>query len=150
MEDIKNSNVILIGSKHTNPWVGLFDKRLNFELEYTPTVDQSFVVNHHPAPAEQALYRNGDGSNSSQTYGVIAYLPNLDSPGHVLIIQGLNMAGTQAAAEVLSNSALIGPVLDRAITPKGELRPFELLVETNSIGATAPEAHILASRIHER
>ena len=41
IEDLKNSNTILLGSSHTNPWVSLFNDRLNFELEYTPTVDQS-------------------------------------------------------------------------------------------------------------
>jgi hypothetical protein len=147
-EDIKNSNVILLGSKHTNPWVSLFEKRLAFRLEYTPEVDNSYVLNEHPAGAEQKIYRNSTDATSNHTFGAIAYLPGLDGAGKVLIVQGLNMAATQGAAEMLFNTSVIQPVLRRATLPGGALRPFELLVETASIGATAPEARIIASRIY--
>jgi len=147
-EDIKNSNVILLGSKHTNPWVSLFEKRLNFAFEYMPEVDDSYVLNEHPSGAEQKIYRNGADETSNRTYGTIAYLPDLDGAGHVLIIQGLNMAGTQAAADTLFNVNIIQPVLQQAALPNGKLRPFELLVETASIGATAPSAQLIAIRIY--
>jgi hypothetical protein len=147
-EDIKNSNVILLGSKHTNPWVSLFEKRLAFKLEYTPEVDESYVLNEHPTGVDQNIYRNSTEATSNHTYGAIAYLPNLDGAGHVLIVQGLNMAATQAAADMLFNTSMIQPVLRRATLPDGALRPFELLVETTSIGATAPGAQIIATRIY--
>jgi len=149
-EDIKNSNVILLGSKHTNPWVSLFEKKLSFKLEYTPQVDESYVLNEHPAGAEQRIYRNSTDATSNHTYGEIAYLPGLDGAGHVLIIQGLNMAATQAAADMLFNAAAIAPILRQAELPNGALRPFELLVETTSIGATAPGAQIIATRIYSQ
>jgi hypothetical protein len=146
-EDIRNSNAILLGSKHTNPWVSLFDKRLNFRLEYTPQVNESYVLNTHPTGSEQSLYRNSTDANSNRTYGAIAYLPSLDGAGHVLIIQGLNMAATQAAADLLNTDA-IKPVLEQARLPNGSLRPFELLIETTSIGATAPGVQLIATRIY--
>ncbi len=164
-EDIKNSNAILLGSPHTNPWVSLFEDKLNFRLIYTPEVDRSFVRNEHPIGAEQATYRNGGdgtaGANNrtagtdnrtagtgNRTYGAIAFLPSLDGGGHVLIVQGLNMAATQAAADTLFNAATMKPILQRATLPNGSLRAFELLVETSSIGATAPDARIVASRFY--
>jgi hypothetical protein len=148
IEDVKNSNVILLGSAHTNPWVSLFDDKLNFKLEYTPEVDQSFVVNEHPIGTEQPKYRNGTAGTVNRTYGAIDYLPNLDGIGHVLIIQGLNMAATQAAADTLFNSQKIEPFLKRATLSNGSLRSFELLVETSSIDATAPGSEIIASRFY--
>lgn len=147
-EDMKNSNIILLGSTHTNPWVSLFEERMNFVLRYTPRVDDSFVVNQHPNGREQQIYRNGTDATANHTYGVIDYLPGLDGAGHVLIIQGLNMAATQAAAEILFNAQAMKPILRQATLPNGSLKPFELLVETNSIGATAPEAEIIATRIY--
>jgi hypothetical protein len=149
-EDIKNSNVILLGSKHTNPWVSLFENRLAFKLEYTPEVDDSYVLNEHPIGGEQKIYRNSAGGTSSLTYGTIAYLPDLNGAAHVLILQGLNMAATQAAADMLFNAHGIEPVLQQAKLPGGALRPFELLVETTSIGATAPTAQIIAIRIDQQ
>jgi hypothetical protein len=147
-EDIKHANVILIGSKHTNPWVSLFERRLNFKLEYTPEVDQSFVVNERPTDAEQKVYRNGTDATANSTYGAIAYLPSLDGVGHVLIIQGLNMAATQAAAETLFNAKAMKPILQQASLPNGQLKSFELLIETSSINATAPGSQIIATRFY--
>jgi hypothetical protein len=148
IEDLKDSNAILIGSSHTNPWVSLFDSHENFKLEYTPQVDQSFVLNAHPLGAESPRYFNGPDDATNQTYGVIDYLPGLDGTGHILIIQGLNMAGTQAAADILFNAEVMKPILQKATLPDGELKSFELLVETKSIGANAPGAQIIATRFY--
>jgi len=147
-EDLKSSNVILLGSSHTNPWVSLFDKGLNFKLKYLPEVNRSFVLNEHPVTNEQSQYRNGTDDTANVTYGVIDYLPSLDGSGHVLIIQGLNMAATQAAADTLFARKAMEPVFKEAVLPNGSLRSFELLVETSSIGATAPGARIIATRFY--
>ena len=66
----------------------------------------------------------------------------------VLIIQGLNMAATQAAADALFDAGIIQPVLQKAKLPHGALRPFELLIETTSVGAAAPGVRIVATRIY--
>jgi hypothetical protein len=149
-EDLKSSNAILLGSKHTNPWVSLFENNLNFKLEYMPEVDQSFVLNEHREGSEQSRYLNGTAGTSDHTYGVIDYLPSLDGTGHVLILQGLNMAATQAAADILLNSKELRPILKQAVLPDGSLKSFELLVETRSIGATDPDARIIATRFYSR
>jgi len=147
-EDLKNSNVILLGSSHTNPWASLFEGRMNFRLQYSSTVDQSLVLNERPIGKEQKQYLNGTGPMANRTYGVIDYLPNLDGGGHVLIIQGLNMAATQAAADILFYSPDMRSILDRARLPNGSLRSFELLIQTSSIGATDPGAQIIATRFY--
>jgi len=147
-EDLKSSNAILLGSTHTNPWVSLFEKNLNFKLEYMPEVDRSFVLNERPVGAEQKKYVNGTAATANRTYGAIDYLPGLDGTGHVLIIQGLNMAATQAAADTLFNYEEMKPILKQAVRPDGSVKSFELLVETSSIGAIAPGAQIIASRFY--
>ena len=149
-EDLRSSNLVLIGSKHTDPWVSLFEKRLNFKLEYTPQVDDSFIVNQRPLPTEQKIYRNSADSGAKTTYGAIAFVPSLDGAGHALIVEGLNMAATQAAADVLFKPSIIGPVLRQARSSNGDLRAFELLVETVSVGATAPEVKVIAARIGQQ
>jgi hypothetical protein len=145
-EDLKSANIILLGSSHTNPWVSLFDKELNFKLKYMPEVNRSFVINEHPGSTEQREYWNGTEETANVTYGVIDYLQSLDGNGHVLIIQGLNMAATQAAADTLFDRSAMKRVLKEASRPDGSLRSFELLIETSSIGATDPDARIIATR----
>lgn len=145
-EDLKASDVILLGSVHSNPWVALFEDKLNFKLKYRPEVNQSFVLNEHPVGDEQKQYVNGNSDSSNQTFGVIDYLPNLDGSGHVLIIQGLNMAATQAAADTLFRADVMKPILKEATGPNGTLGPFELLIKTSSIGAIDPGSQIIATR----
>jgi hypothetical protein len=149
-EDLRTSNAILIGSSHTNPWASLFDKRLNFRLQYSSLVDRSQVVNEHPESGERAVYENGPAEDASQTFGTIDYVPSLDGSGHVLLLQGLNMAATQAAAEILFDSNAMRTVLSEAALPNGSLKSFELLIETHSIGANAPSARILATRFYPK
>ena len=59
---------------------------------------------------------------------------------------GDNMAGTQAAADFLLNEQTITPILKKARLPDGRIQPFELLLETSSIGANSPEARVIAER----
>ncbi|WP_255551262.1 hypothetical protein [Granulicella sp. dw_53] len=148
IEDLKSSNVILMGSTHTNPWVSLFEKDLNFKLEYMSEVDQSFVLNERPVGTEQKRYLNGTAETSNRTYGAIDYLPGLEGNGHVLIIQGLNMAATQAAADTLFDPQEMSSILKQAVRSDGSLKSFELLIETSSIGASDPGAQIIATRFY--
>ena len=148
IEDLKSSNVILLGSIHSNPWVSLFEDKLNFKLTYMPRVNQSFVRNEQPAGNEQKQYSNETGSSANRTYGVIDYLPNLGGNGHVLIIQGLNMAATQAAADTLFRADAMNSIMKQAVRPDGSVKPFELLVKTSSIGGTDPGSEIIATRFY--
>jgi hypothetical protein len=145
-EDLKHSNAILLGSLHTNPWVELFQRDLNFVLEYRPEVDDSVVVNLHPRTGEQSVYNNAWNEDSHRTYAVLAFIPSLDKKGRVVLVEGLNMAGTQAAGDFLLNERAIEPVLKKAQRPDGSFMSFELLFETNSIGANAPKVRVIAER----
>jgi hypothetical protein len=150
IEDLKHSNAILIGSSHSNPWDELFQPNLNFSLEYKNAVDDSVVVNRHPVAGESSVYKNAWAEDSHQTYTVVAFIPSLDGKGHVILLEGLNMAGTQAAADFLLNEQAMSPVLEKARRADGTFQPFELLLETSSIGANAPEARVVAERFGGR
>jgi hypothetical protein len=148
VDEMRRANLILIGSVHTNPWVALFEPRLNFQLAYTSEVDQSYVVNRHPRAGERSVYNNGTADGRGPTYGVVAYQPNAGGAGRVLIVEGLNMAATQAAADILFSTEAMAPVLRAARAADGRLYPFELLIETVSVGASAPAARIISSRVY--
>jgi len=150
MEDLKESNAILIGSSFSNPWVELFQKNLNFEFEYQPRPNESVIVNRHPLKGELPVYQNDATAPSHRTYAVVALARNLNDTGWVLMIEGLTMAGTQAATDVLFNREAMLPVLHKAHGANGDLQPFELLIETRSFGSNAPQATIIASRIYSK
>jgi len=146
LEDLKHVNAIVLGSVHTNPWVELFQDQLNFALDYSSAVDDSFVLNRHPLPGESRVYKNAWADDTQRTYAVLAFIPSLDKAGNVLLLEGLNMAGTQGAADFLLNPRAIQPILRKALRKDGTICPFELLLETSSIGAIAPEARVVAER----
>lgn len=150
MEDLKNSNAILIGSSFSNPWVELFQKNLNFEFDYQPRPNESRIINRHPLNGELPVYENDATAPSHRTYAVIAFVPNLNDTGWVLIVEGLTMAGTQAAADILFNRQAMLPVLSKAHAANGQLHSFELLIETRSFGSNAPQATIIASRTYSK
>jgi hypothetical protein len=146
MDDLRNGNAILLGAIHTDPWVSLLQQHLNFQFVCEKHVNECRIVNLHPEPGEHQTYASPATDPSQQTFAVIAFIPNLSRSGHLLLIGGLNMAGTQAAADMLLDSESIQPILQRARRPDGSLQPFELLVETSSLGAEALPSRIIAAR----
>jgi hypothetical protein len=146
MDDLRNGNAVLLGAIHTDPWVSLLQEGLNFQFVCETHVDQCQIVNLHPVAGERKTYASTANDPSQETFAVIAFLPNLSRTGHLLLIGGLNMAGTEAAADMLLDSANIKPILEKAKLPDGSLQPFELLVETSSLGAEALPSRIIAAR----
>ncbi|WP_254063514.1 hypothetical protein [Granulicella sp. S190] len=149
LDDLKESNVVLSGSFDANPWVELFQKDLNFQFEHMQNADSPEIRNLHPLPGERSTYATDEADPARNTFGVIAVTRNLDSTGYVLIIEGLNMAGTQAAADYLF-SEVSKPLIDRIFDSDGKMQPFEVLLETSNIGANAAHPHIISLRIEPK
>ncbi len=146
MDDLRTGNAILIGSDEADPWIELFRPQLHFAFRFEADPDKpSGFANLHPRPGEATIYSTK--GQEEQTYGVISYLPNLTNNGHVLIIAGLNTAGTQAAAAFLLDPSAMMPTLERAKTAHGDLQPFELLVGAGNVATNASTPHIVLERI---
>jgi hypothetical protein len=150
MEDLKNANVILLGSSFSNPWADLFEKTLNFEFNYQPHPNASLIVNRHPQAGELPVYKNDATGPSHRTYAVIGLVPNLNATGSVLLAEGLTMAGTQAAVDTLFNPGVMRPLLEQFRNSDGSLSPFEILIETRSFGSDSPQASVVATRVYKK
>lgn len=145
MDDLRAGNAILIGSDEANPWIELFQPRMNFRFSINPGSEkQSGIVNIHPRVGEKTIYGT---PGPDHTYGLIAYLPNLTSTGHVLIVAGLNTAGTEAAATFLLTPSLMMPTLQRARATHGGLQPFELLIGAGNVATNASIPQLVLERI---
>ncbi len=137
-EDLREDNVILLGSSYSNPWCELFEKQLNFRVINHPELNRYWIVDQHPSLGGQQLYESKYSKNSLVTYASIAMLPNLSGKGHVLIIQGLDAAATWGTADFLLHR----------FNPNEVSGNFELLLEIISLDAssTTTSARILMSR----
>jgi hypothetical protein len=149
IEDLSDGSTILLGSIYSNPWIEVFQNRLNFHFVYNPADNSSSIVNLHPLPGEQPNYGSAWNSYSHRTYAVLAYLPNLNRSGHVLLIQGLDGAGTEAAANLLLSPEEFRPILEQARRRDGSFRGFEVLLDATSVDSHATGPHILSLRLLE-
>jgi hypothetical protein len=146
MDDLRTGNAVLIGSDEANPWLQLFRPQLHFCFQFESAQDKpSGFVNLYPRSGENAVYSTS--GHEERTFGIIAFLPNLTNSGHVLIVAGLNTAGTQAAAGFLLDPSLMMPTLQRARAANGSLQPFELLVSAGNVATNASTPHLVLERI---
>jgi hypothetical protein len=145
INDVKESNVILIGGARANPWVELFAVKLNFYIDYDWKTAKNYVANRKPKAGEAAtLYEN---DSERRVYGLVAFLPSLDNEGSALLVEGTSKPGTESAADFVFNPAAFHGFAKRIQKPDGSIPHFELLLETKNVGGSAPQAEILSYRI---
>lgn len=147
MDDIRNANAIILGSVGSNPWAAMAEGNANFRIVLGAEMKDAMITNAHPEPGEPATYVSHWNEPDHETYALISCFPNLSGNGHLLVLQGLDVAGTQAAAEALLHPTAIAPILERATRADGAMRPFEILLRTTSIQSTATRTTVVGSRV---
>ncbi len=143
--NIKHDNVILIGSRESNPWVELYKDRMNFFVEYDPARHRSFIVNHAPAPGEQPVYEIVQ--DRDRDYSVVAFLPNLSEHRYTLILAGTDSQGTRAAGEFITSAEGMAAIRERM--PADRFPYFEVVLASSRLGGTTLHTSIQAFRGHQ-
>ena len=132
-EDFRSRNAILTGPRRSNPWLELFEERLNFRSRFAAAGARFVFVNQAPLPGEQPEYAVRWGTSG---YCRVAYLPSLDGRGSVLIITGSDMASGEAGATFVTSEAWVRRLGRRlGIAADGELPHFEVLLRTQLVGS---------------
>jgi hypothetical protein len=147
-EAIKTNSVILIGSRESNPWVQLFDARMNFSMDYDPVVHRSAVHNRQPKPGEEAEYVRTGGVSLDAGLSIVALMPDLSRNGSALLIEGTDSQATRAAGEFVTSDASLSAFLDQIHSKN--IPYFEILLENSQVTGTPLRSHILAYRIYPR
>jgi len=147
--DFKNGNFILIGSRHADPWVELFENSLNFRFVFDFKAQRPGFRNMNPRPNERSIYwRQGNVTQGGETYSVISYLPNVAHNGGVLMVAGATGEGTEAAGEYLTHPGMLDELLKSIhAVDHGRIRYFEVLLKSGTLGGTSERGEIVASRI---
>ena len=148
LDDLKSANAVIIGSVGSNPWAAIAEANANFRIVYRPGMEGAEITNGKPQPGESPVYLSHWNEPAHETFALIEFLPNLSGSGHLLVLEGLDVAGTQAAAEMLLHNSAIAPILKRATRPDGSLRYFEVLLRSTSIESNATGTQVIASRIY--
>jgi len=145
INDVKESNVILIGGARANPWVELFADKMNFYVDFDWKSAKNYVANRSPRAGEVPTLYESDSER--RAYGVVAFLPSLDNEGNALLVEGTSKAGTESAADFVFNAPAFHAFTQRIQKYDGTIPHFELLLETKKLGASAPQAEILSYRV---
>jgi hypothetical protein len=151
LRDLEDGNYVFVGSPGSNPWVSLFQNRLNFqEAEGVVGESMKYFVNKQPLPGEQKTYQGLEFTGSAgEDYATISLLPTGNGRGTVLILQGLQQEGTEAAGLFLADEAS-RERLKQALHIKGTLaRPiyFEALIQTRAVAGAPNATSIVATRL---
>jgi hypothetical protein len=139
-------NVILLGHLKANPWVELFDNRLNFSYEWHLEARKGILRNRHPKGGESESYQWNVPSNS--TYATLSYVPTSD--GRVLIIGGTDMTAVDAGSRFLCDEEAVHKLHSALGIDLGQPVPhFEALVVARRARNVSYEPQLISVRILE-
>ncbi len=147
LRDLKMAHVVLLGSKRSNPWVQLFEPHMNFTIEQE--AGAPVIRNRSPRRGEPSIYQGGSASGVAEGYSVVAFLPNLNRDGNVLIIAGTTMNATEAAGEFITNPARSAAFLQSlsAESRSSGVPYFEALLKTSSMAGVAKAGSLVTHRL---
>jgi hypothetical protein len=144
-DEAKSKNLIFIGSRAENPSLRVLQLAVDFSIETEP--GSAGIVNHNPKAGEPAVYSRPEHPLTTD-YAILELLPGVLPGKHVLVFSGLTTVGTQAAVEYVCRPETMAELLKQISGPKGEIRPFEAVLQTTIGGGVALQTHLVTIRVH--
>jgi len=149
IRDLDDGNLILVGSPASNLWTSLFDDKLNF-VEQKTGGRKSHILNRHPLPGEAPNYVGIRLTGTSgEDYAALALIAGPSGRGSVIILQGLQQEGTEAAGRILTTAEgrqrLRAALHLPASGSPGKVH-FEVLLRSRAVGGTTAAPEIVATR----
>jgi hypothetical protein len=143
---VSSHNAILLGSLRANPWVGLFEDKLNFRTVFEESPRAAYFVNRSPRPGELPEYREEWGKLG---FCRVAYLPNPKATGDVLLVSGTDVQVTEAGSEFITSERWVRALRTSLRLKWSDPVPhFEALLEGQLINATVPQFQVVVVRRH--
>ena len=147
LKDLKESNLILAGSQEADPWLSAILPEMNFVVQDDPAAGPLRVENRNPKPGERSEYLYDPHDAQGHGLATIAFLPNLKDTGSLLVVQGFSFAGTQAAAEFVTNGRDLDALFPAYAGNRSKLPHFEILLATTEVNGMASRPTPLAVHI---
>ena len=150
LPEFSPGNVVLIGRPATNLWGEMFDSKLNFRFFSDLRRDIAVCRNRAPQSGEQAEYLPVENGPKRTVYAAVAFVPNLNDSGNVLIIAGMSSGAQEIAAEFVTNEKLLHAFANRISKDVHRLPHFEILIRTITLAGVAQEPEVIAYRVLDR
>ena len=133
LDDVKNNNLIFVGSPSEN--LSLLDipgmQEFIFErVSSGPRHGDLSIVNKHPKPEEASVYlASPSDAQLTEDYSVLGLVPGTGSGHFVMILAGTTTFGTQGAVEFVCRQESVEKLLHEIpASAAGQVKPFEALV----------------------
>ncbi|HEV3421955.1 MAG TPA: hypothetical protein VG075_16715 [Candidatus Acidoferrum sp.] len=152
LRDLDHNNYVFIGSPGSNPWVTLLQDKLNFrEAEGVVGNSAKMFLNKNPLPGEQAQYEGLRWTGTmGEDYATISLLPNATHDGSVLVLQGLQQEGTEAAGRFLADPVNQRQLMNALGISAAESRSqniwFEALIRSRTVSGAPNTTTLVAVR----
>jgi hypothetical protein len=147
LRELSPGHVVLIGRPLSNPWNEMFETSLNFRFYSDLQRNVIICQNRSPQPGEQSEYLPVDEGAKRTVYASVAFLPNLNNGGNVLIIAGNSSGSQDVAAEFVTNEKLLNAFTDKIRQGGDRLPYFEILIRTITLAGVAQKPEVMAYRI---
>jgi hypothetical protein len=138
-------NLIFIGARVENPSLRVLQPTTDFTM--VAGADSAGVVNVHPLPGEPAVYSRPEHPLTTD-YAILALQPGVQPGRHMLVFSGLTTFGTQAAVDFVCQPDNVAQLLKKVTGPKGEIRPFEAVLQTTIGGGVPLQTRLVTVRVH--
>jgi hypothetical protein len=144
-EDLKNHNVILLGSAWVNEWVEKLPIKEDFSYNPDATIE-----NNNPLPGEEREYRpkyNEQNGEVEEDYALITVKPGVTDEHRLMILAGLLSEGTQGAAEYVTGKEYLNGLNQRLQQLADETGPpkyYQALLKVNVENGIPTTVSILA------
>jgi hypothetical protein len=136
---LSNGNFIFIGAHTSNPWVKLYEDRLNFRLVDNGKSGGRYIQNRSPKPGEESSYMITEATgHSGDDFATISLVPGMGQQGDALLLQGLRLEGTEAVIRFLSSPKSRNELMERLRKANGGTLPdyFEVLLHAHSVAGS--------------
>ena len=153
---LRHGNVILLGSRRSNPWVESYELILNFQLGQDPVSHAPLFQNRSPKPNEANVYampamfdRPGTDEREYTSYGVVAFLRGCGNRGITVLAEGLNAQATWSAGDMVTDPTHLESLLKSiGHKPGTKVESFEVLIQMKSVSDEYENPKVIAFRLH--
>jgi hypothetical protein len=138
-------NLIFIGARVENPSLRVLQPTSDFTM--VASADSAGVVNVHPLDGEPAVYSRPEHPLTTD-YAIVALQPGIQPGRRMLVFSGLTTFGTQAAVDYVCHPDTAALLLRKITGPKGEIRFFEAVLQTDIGGGVPLQTRLVTIRTH--
>jgi len=146
--DLKDRNIVLIGSAETNPWSHMFEGSMNFVLMKDQNDTTYTVMNKRPMTGEPDSWRSDPTDQLHTAFCKVTFTTGSGSAdSNALILEGTSTAGTECAWEFLADTKQMAHLRTLSHAKGNRMPHFEVLLRTSNLAGDATANTIVASRI---